>query len=62
MACACEKGYTGKFCDVNIDDCVSNPCVHGRCVDDVATYRCECQTGYYGDRCQKSIKVNIKRK
>ena len=27
--CTCVLGFTGKNCDVNIDDCASNPCQNG---------------------------------
>ena len=29
--CSCVEGYTGKNCDINIDDCNPSPCVHGTC-------------------------------
>lgn len=27
--CVCPKGYTGSMCEVEIDECVSNPCNNG---------------------------------
>ena len=24
--CECPAGYTGDFCDMDIDECASNPC------------------------------------
>ena len=37
---------------VNIDECATNPCVHGVCSDGVASYTCTCDQGYEGDNCQ----------
>ena len=27
--CKCEAGWTGKICEVEIDECESSPCVNG---------------------------------
>lgn len=37
-----------------MDYCDSKPCVHGVCNASVGGYRCSCNSGYYGDRCQYS--------
>ena len=28
--CKCQPGYDGQRCEREIDECLSNPCVHGR--------------------------------
>ena len=28
------------------------PCVNGTCIDDVATFRCDCDAGFHGDNCE----------
>ena len=29
--CECLAGYNGTNCQTEIDECASNPCVHGSC-------------------------------
>ncbi|KAJ7332389.1 hypothetical protein JRQ81_014569 [Phrynocephalus forsythii] len=53
--CICAEGYTGTHCGINIDDCASNPCVHGNCSDGIASYNCVCDPGYTGARCEEDI-------
>ena len=28
--CQCQPGYTGRDCDVDIDECQSFPCINGK--------------------------------
>ena len=53
--CKCQAGFTGPHCDINIDECISNPCINGECLDDVNRYDCECNEGYWGNDCEKKI-------
>jgi len=50
-------GYNGKTCEVNIDECASDPCIHnGRCVDLVNGFYCSCTgTGFKGFRCDINV-------
>ena len=44
--CRCQPGYTGMYCDVNIDECASSPCLNGgTCMDAVGEFVCSCTEG-----------------
>lgn len=51
--CQCQLGFEGKYCEINIDDCVSptglSPCKNGGvCIDGIGRYDCNCSgTGNY---------------
>ena len=58
--CHCVRGYDGKFCERDIDDCdtpTGNPCQNGGvCMDGINRYDCNCSgTGYYGLLCEMDI-------
>ncbi|XP_072108082.1 von Willebrand factor D and EGF domain-containing protein [Mobula birostris] len=53
--CICSTGFEGSFCEVNINDCKSNPCEFGECVDEVSSYSCKCQEGFQGPNCQEDV-------
>ncbi|KAK3726888.1 hypothetical protein QZH41_005366 [Actinostola sp. cb2023] len=38
-------------CEVNINDCASNPCRHGTCIDQINGYKCYCKPGFGGPTC-----------
>ena len=44
--CACDAGYTGDSCEINIDDCDPDPCSLGTCIDGINSYTCDCQENY----------------
>lgn len=48
----CLPGYTGNFCQIEIDDCEGVDCSgHGQCVDEIRAFTCICDQGYTGDIC-----------
>ena len=37
----------------DIDNCLTNPCLHGgNCIDGLNNFTCQCQYGYAGVRCE----------
>jgi len=49
VVCTCTKGWTGKHCEVNINECAEKTftCVENSiCKDTPGSYDCECNAGY----------------
>lgn len=41
--------FSGERCEININECASNPCLNGAsCIDGEDAYSCHCQPGYTG--------------
>ena len=54
---SCEEcglaGFTGDFCQLNIDDCEDEDCSgNGRCEDGINGFTCVCEAGYTGETCE----------
>ncbi|KAJ8390366.1 hypothetical protein AAFF_G00107600 [Aldrovandia affinis] len=48
----CSPGYTGERCNVEIDECSSNPCLMGGvCEDRLNGFHCVCPAGTHGPLC-----------
>lgn len=48
--------FAGQRCEINIDECSSQPCANGgECVDLVDGFKCICPLGYTGAQCQVSL-------
>lgn len=51
--CHCPSGFIGKYCEIEINECASEPCYNGAtCLDLKQGYRCKCPPGYSGLQCQ----------
>lgn len=47
--CACDSGWSGPNCDINNNECESNPCMNGgTCKDMTSGYHCTCRVGFTG--------------
>ncbi|KAG5680801.1 hypothetical protein PVAND_010286 [Polypedilum vanderplanki] len=54
--CICVPGTKGRNCEININECDSNPCSkYGTCVDGIGMYTCECEPGFQGVHCEEDI-------
>ncbi|XP_062320603.1 cadherin EGF LAG seven-pass G-type receptor 2 isoform X2 [Osmerus eperlanus] len=55
LRCRCPAGFTGDYCETEIDLCYSKPCGgHGICRSREGGYTCECLDDYTGKRCELS--------
>ncbi|XP_033733395.1 delta-like protein 4 [Pecten maximus] len=52
----CVPGFTGRYCDTDIDDCQSNPCINGgTCRDGNNSFTCMCPQGRAGPLCNVAV-------
>ncbi|XP_070188097.1 uncharacterized protein [Littorina saxatilis] len=56
--CDCFPGFTGPLCDMEINECESQPCLNGgTCTDKVNGFECACRANFTGDRCELPVKL-----
>ncbi|XP_058856059.1 cadherin EGF LAG seven-pass G-type receptor 3-like isoform X1 [Acipenser ruthenus] len=53
LRCRCPPGFTGDYCDTEINLCYSKPCLSGGvCARREGGYSCICREGYTGEHCE----------
>jgi len=56
--CHCQVGYTGSYCEEQVDECTPNPCQNGAtCTDFLGGYTCKVtarQETFYFPKCIRS--------
>ncbi|XP_076346447.1 von Willebrand factor D and EGF domain-containing protein-like isoform X2 [Tachypleus tridentatus] len=50
--CSCNPGFTGEFCQFEVDPCAPDPCSHGMCIINGEGFQCLCYVGFSGEFCQ----------
>ncbi|XP_040214880.1 cadherin EGF LAG seven-pass G-type receptor 3 [Rana temporaria] len=53
LRCRCPQGFTGDYCETEINLCYSSPCQNGgMCVRTEGGYTCICKERFTGDNCE----------
>ncbi|XP_069792757.1 cadherin EGF LAG seven-pass G-type receptor 3-like isoform X1 [Narcine bancroftii] len=57
LRCRCPPGFTGDYCETEINLCYSNPCQNsGVCSRREGGYTCVCREEFTGDHCEVDIR------
>ncbi|XP_039896049.1 sushi, nidogen and EGF-like domain-containing protein 1 isoform X2 [Simochromis diagramma] len=56
FTCSCLAGFTGRRCQIDVNECASQPCQNGgTCKDKINSFMCQCPPGYTGILCETDI-------
>jgi hypothetical protein len=62
LSCKCPSQWTGSDCSIDLDECLSRPCLNNGNCTELPTrrgggYYCACKNGYTGKQCSTEISV-----
>ena len=62
FSCNCSTGWSGKVCDIDVDECASKPCQNAKysdakCINTPGSYSCKCPFGWEGKHCEKGKNI-----